>query len=1175
MPALRGSIHSFKNVNMQPNFTLKRRGIYFGLTPVLFFLFFLLSEKINAQTYVNGILSTGATALNGTAAPAGTTWSECQNVTGDITVANSTAGVSAQVSGNFSVADDFVVPAGPSWNLTKITVYAYSTGAPGGTSPFNDLRIRIHDNNPMSGPTNIVYGDLTTNRLTASSNSGVYRIFNTLVPPSATATNRIIWKLEATVAVTLAPGTYWMEYKTGTALASNFVPLSAPLGVRTLAGYNAIQSNSGAWTQIFDTGVDQTLSDAGQPVAVDFPFRIDYTTGPCAGTPTPGATMASVTTACATTNFNLSLENATPGSGVTYQWQSASALTGPYTNITGATNPTLSTSLTATTYYQCVVTCSGNSGTSTPVKVDLTPASGCYCIPPSSTCTLDDEILNVTLGTLSNSSSGCSGSGYTNYTAVAAPTVYSGGSNPISVTIGPGGNDKVGAWIDYNQNGAFETSEFTLIGTTPGGIVTNNINVPASALSGTTRMRVRVRFGSAGIAGTDACSSFTFGETEDYNVSIAPCVPVTITTPPSSATILCGGSTSFKVVAAGSIPSYSWQYRPTASTPWQTVTNGGIYSGATTNTLVLTTVPQSMNGYQYRALVTGGCSAVDFTTPPSTLTVNPLIATVSKTPTGNICVGSIQKLSITNTSPATTVAVASNPSLGVTIPDDGSTVGVNNSLNVAGIPAGVVISGIRVKVNLAHSWAGDMIVVVKAPNGKILNLAYALNGTGGAGSTTGFTPTFSSTLSPAKYLDAGSDPYNGIFSADGYDPTTGDPTVPTGPDGFIPTSVAATRNTFSDLYTSAANSSTLNGTWTIAMYDYFSDFTTSNKFNNWSVEIDYTGGFANGVWTSPAPNSLFTDAAATIPYDGVTPVNTVYAKPATAGTFNYSVVVNNGTCTTPALTVPVTVIGNVGTVTNPANKSVCVGGSTSFTASATGGPNTYQWQVSTDGGVTWNNISGETSTILSLTGVTQTMNNNRYRAVITASPCTGSVNTTAAVLTVNALPVVTVSAPDVALKPGESVTVTANSTPAAGTSGYSWTRDGVALTGNSNSRIATIDSLGSYKATVTDVNGCVNSSNSLVIGAEASDKLWIYPNPTQGQFQVRLYFQSGIPEDRIVSVYNSMGQLIAKKEFYLINTTTPYLRMDFDLSKSGRGTYVVKVAHKYTGKVISGIVLVL
>ena len=141
---------------MQPKFTrIRVRRIL--LTPLLAFLC-LWGGSLHAQTYVNGVLSSGASGNNGTPAPAGFTWSECQNVTGNTTVANQLAGPGAQVGSNFSVADDFTVPAGAPWNLTKITVYAYSTGYTGSTSPFNDVRIRIHGSSPLAGPTTIVFG---------------------------------------------------------------------------------------------------------------------------------------------------------------------------------------------------------------------------------------------------------------------------------------------------------------------------------------------------------------------------------------------------------------------------------------------------------------------------------------------------------------------------------------------------------------------------------------------------------------------------------------------------------------------------------------------------------------------------------------------------------------------------------------------------------------------------------------------------------------------------------------------------------------------------------------------------------------------------------------------------------------------------------------------------------
>ncbi|MEZ5028325.1 MAG: hypothetical protein R2765_06005 [Ferruginibacter sp.] len=49
-----------------------------------------------------------------------------------------------------------------------------------------------------------------------------------------------------------------------------------------------------------------------------------------------------------------------------------------------------------------------------------------------------------------------------------------------------------------------------------------------------------------------------------------------------------------------------------------------------------------------------------------------------------------------------------------------------------------------------------------------------------------------------------------------------------------------------------------------------------------------------------------------------------------------------------------------------------------------------------------------------------------------------------------------------------------------------------------------IDGLGDYQLTVTDINGCTNSSNIVSILDSVSGKCYIYPNPTSTT-QVRYY----------------------------------------------------------------------
>ena len=75
----------------------------------------------------------------------------------------------------------------------------------------------------------------------------------------------------------------------------------------------------------------------------------------------------------------------------------------------------------------------------------------------------------------------------------------------------------------------------------------------------------------------------------------------------------------------------------------------------------------------------------------------------------------------------------------------------------------------------------------------------------------------------------------------------------------------------------------------------------------------------------------------------------------------YTVVVS-GVCPPPVTSNPVVL--NVATApvisTQPANRTVCVGQSAAFTVATVGSvppPTIYQWQVSTDGGATWNNLT--------------------------------------------------------------------------------------------------------------------------------------------------------------------------------------------------------------------------
>ena len=230
-------------------------------------------------------------------------------------------------------------------------------------------------------------------------------------------------------------------------------------------------------------------------------------------------------------------------------------------------------------------------------------------------------------------------------------------------------------------------------------------------------------------------------------------------------------------------------------------------------------------------------------------------------------------------------------------------------------------------------------------------------------------------------------------------------------------------------------------------------------------------------------------------------------------------------------------------------------------------PITYQWQVSTDNGNTFSNVannaiySGATTATLTITAPPVSYSGYFYRCIVqSAAPCL-STNSFFAKLTVNPLPTVVLTAsPYVKLFPGLITTISSTVSPFAAAQ-YVWRRDGVIIAGaNGPTRSVDVDGLGEYQLTVTDVNGCVNSSNKLLISDSISTNCFLYPNPSSGRFQVRYHSvanNSVLP--RTVTVYDAKGARLLTQTFGI---TVPYARMDLDLRPYGKGVYWVEIGDR-------------
>jgi hypothetical protein len=108
-------------------------------------------------------------------------------------------------------------------------------------------------------------------------------------------------------------------------------------------------------------------------------------------------------------------------------------------------------------------------------------------------------------------------SGYADFTS-SAPIPLVRGANPVALTPGFASSsyaEQWMVWIDFNKDGVFGNEDW-VFGNGGASTVNGNANVPTSATSGITRMRVQMKYGSA----ATPCETFNYGEVEDYAVQI-------------------------------------------------------------------------------------------------------------------------------------------------------------------------------------------------------------------------------------------------------------------------------------------------------------------------------------------------------------------------------------------------------------------------------------------------------------------------------------------------------------------------------------------------------------------------------------------------------------------------------------------------------------------------------
>jgi hypothetical protein len=307
---------------------------------------------------------------------------------------------------------------------------------------------------------------------------------------------------------------------------------------------------------------------------------------------------------------------------------------------------------------------------------------------------------------------------------------------------------------------------------------------------------------------------------------------------------------------------------------------------------------------------------------------------------------------------------------------------------------------------------------------------------------------------------------------------------------------------------------------------------------NISYTVPAVNGASNYTWTSP-PGTIISGG------QGTNSVTIDYFSGSSSG--NITVFASSGSCQTSISTLPITLNGTpTATIIANGTTSFCNGSSVQLTASP---GNSWEWK-------------NGTSVIASTQSINVTVS-GAYTVKVSSS---GGCLAISDIINVSVNPNPTAAlaaAPYTKLFPGLTTTLTATVNPIGGYN-YTWLKDNVIITGANTAILNNINlnDLGSYKVTVSNATGlaCANTSNTVVIADSVTAKLFVYPNPNKGDFQIRFYTTNAAAYS--ISIYDAKGSMVFQKSYSL---SVPYQQMDADIQKHGSGVYQV-VLHDKSGK---------
>ncbi len=385
---------------------------------------------------------------------------------------------------------------------------------------------------------------------------------------------------------------------------------------------------------------------------------------------------------------------------------------------------------------------------------------------------------------------------------------------------------------------------------------TYNWTLPSGATiaSGAGTNSILVNFGIAAVSGNVTVA----GANACFTGTTSPIKSVTVNPLPTALSAISGS-----VTCSGQIAPFSVSTNPTAITYNWSLTGGGtITSGNGTNSIIANFASASSGTLSVSGV--NSCGNGIASTLPINLIAPPASPTISAGGPTAICASGNVSLSFTpvagnlyqwrkdgvlvgatTNSPlvantAGTYDLASwtpqtySTTTPVAIPDNLCAGGVASPISISGYTGTVTSSGISISINITHTYVGDLILSLRAPNGQMLALTRNTGGSGANFTNTVFTDA------AATLITAGTAPFTGSFKP-----------IATA----AATCTTTTITTFTAIGAGAINP---NGTWNLIAIDNANlDLGT---INNWSITIPsstnapcYGTGNSIAVTVTPAP----------------------------------------------------------------------------------------------------------------------------------------------------------------------------------------------------------------------------------------------------------------------------------------------------------------------------------